>query len=350
MKHLRLVSSVILIAALSTLAAGAASAAQKDVADSHVPEITPERPGLSVLLPAQSFPVASDPQEPPAQELALEPLDEDPLVATPAETQTAYQLDWQPGVDWTPSIQSFGVSRQLRAYHRLGQVHPVPGWKPDTGRFRYVQENGSSIAIGQVDDTGSFWGNSPRLGGVQVTRLPGVSSRGTLMPGAFGMSAAIGRISQEDLGQIGSGGLTVGAPVASSTLRYGMTSDFTLESHLQSVAETSEKGLGGMVAIGDWGALRMSTTQVQDILSQSQRSGLGLQVRLDQQQFESTYESLRTGTGGLEQKLGFKHSWFLAPQTRVQIGGDRELSTGNYSMKMQLSVPIDALGAHWWRD
>lgn len=350
MKLVRLGLSVVLIAVLSTLAAGAVFAAITAVAADNVPAITPERPGLSVLLPAQSFPVAPDQQEPPGQELALDPLDEDPLVATPAKTQTAYQLDWQPGVDWTPSMPSLGVSRQLRANYRLGQVHPGPGWKPDTGRFSYVQENGSSIAIGQVGETGSFWGTAPRLGGVQVTRLPGVSSRGTLMPGAFGMSAAIGRISQEDLGQTGSGGLTVGAPVASSTLRYGMTSDFTLESHLQSAADTSEKGLGGMVTIGDWGALLMSTTQVQDILSQSQRSGLGLQVKLDQQQFESTYASLRTGTNGLEQKLGFKHSWFLAPQTRVQIGGDRELSTGNYSMKMQLSVPIDALGALWWRD
>jgi hypothetical protein len=350
MKLVRLGLSIVWIAVLSTLAAGAASATTTDMATGNVPQITPERPGLSVLLPAQSFPVAPDLQEPPGQELALDPLDEDPLVASPAETQTAYQLDWQPGVDWMPSMQSVGGSRQLRAHYRLGQVHPIPGWKPDTGRFSYVQENGSSIAIGQVDDTGSFWGNSPRLGGVQVTRLPGVSSRGTLLPGALGLSAAIGRISQEDLGQTGSGGLTVGAPIASSTLRYGMTPDFTLESHLQSAADTSEKGLGGMVALGDWGALRMSTTQVQDILSQSQRSGLGLQVKLDQQQFESSYESLRTGSGGLEQKLGFKHSWFLTPQTRVQIGGDREFTTGNYSMKMQFSLPLDALGAHWWRD
>lgn len=342
--------SAILIVVLSSLYLGTSDAAQTAAAHNNLPAITPERPGLSVLLPAQSFPVAPDLQGPPAQELALDPLDEDPLAASPAEIQTAYQLDWQPGVDWTPSTQSFGASRSLRANYRLGQVHPTPGWVPETGRFIYVQENGSSLVIGQVDERTGFWGSSARLGGMQVTRLPGMSSRGTLMPGAFGMSAAIGRISHEDLGSVGSGGLSIGAPMATSTLRYGLTSDFTLESHLQGAADTSEKGLGGIMTIGDWGALRMSTVQTQDVLNSSQRAGLGLQVKLDQQQFESTYESLRTGPGGLEQKLGFKHSWFLAPQTSVQIGGDRELSNGNYSMKMQLSVPLDALGVQWWRD
>ncbi len=342
--------SVMMIVVLSTLYFGAADAAQTDAAAGSVPAITPERPGLSVLLPAQSFPVAPDLQHPPAQDLALDPLDEDPFAASPAEIKTAYQLDWQPGVDWTPSTQSFGASRPLRGNYRLGQVHPTPGWTPEAGRFSYVQENGSSLAIGQVGERTDFWGASTRLGGVQVTRLPGMSSRGTLMPGAFGMSASIGRISHEDLGNTGSGGLSIGAPMAASTLRYGLTSNFTLESHLQSAADTNEKGLGGIMSMGDWGALRMATVQTQDVLNSSQRSGLGLQVKLDQQQFESTYESLRTVSGGLEQKLGFKHSWFLAPQTRVQIGGDRELSTGNYAMKLQLSVPLDALGAQWWHN
>jgi len=112
--------------------------------------------------------------------------------------------------------------------------------------------------------------------------------------------------------------LTVGGPAAASTLRYGVTPDFTLESYLQSAVDTSEKGIGGTMAMGEWGSLRVSTTQTttqaQDVLSQSQRSGLGLQLKLDRQQFESTYESLRTGPSGLEQKLGFKHSWFLAPR------------------------------------
>jgi len=192
--------SVVLISALATLPVPAARAVQTDMAADPLPTITPERPGLSVLLPAQSFPVAPDTLDPPAKELVQDPLDEDPLAASPAEIQTAYQLDWQPGVDWTPSAQTFGISRPLRANYRLGQVHPTPGWKPDTGRISYIQENGSALAIGQVSEAGGFWGTSPRLGGVQVTRLPGVSSRGTLMPGEFGLSASVGRISHEDLG------------------------------------------------------------------------------------------------------------------------------------------------------
>ncbi len=340
----------LLSAVLATFGCACVHASTPDAIDAGVPDITPDRPGLSVLLPAQSFPVAADTQDFPAQELALDPLDEDPFHAAPAEIQTNYALDWRPGVDWTPGRQAFFSSAKARVSYRLGEVHPSAGWMPGAGRFTYAQENGSTVSIGQVAETGSFWGDSPRLGGLQLTRLPGMSSRGTLLPGSFGLSASVGRVSQEDLGSAGSGGLSIGSPMAATTFRYGLTSDITLESHVQSALETHEKGLGGLMAMGDWGALRLSTTQVQDVFTQSQRSGLGLRFLLDQQQFESTYETLRTGPGTLEQKLGFKHSWFITPQTSMQIGGDRELSTGNYSVKMQFSVPLEVLGTRWWRD
>lgn len=326
------------------------SPASADAMGGGASDISPERPGLSVLLPAQSFAVQPAQQLAHPQELAQEPLDEDPFAAVPPEPQTAYQLQWQPGVDWTPGTQSFASSRQGRSRYRLGTIHSSQGWMADTGRFTYMQDNGSTVSIGQVAEGGGFWGSSARLGGVQVTRLPGLSSRGTLMPGSFGMSASVGRVSHEDLARTGAGGLTVGAPMAASTLRYGLTADITLETHLENAIDTSEKGLGGMIAMGDWGALRLSTTQTQDVFAQSQRSGLGLQVKLDQQEFESTYETLNSGAGTLEQKLGFKHSWFISAQTRMQIGGDRELSTGNYSMKMQLSVPFDVFVTQWWRE
>jgi len=342
--------SRMLIVLLTFLCCVFSGPALADPVSGRLPDITPERPGLSVLLPAQSFAVESEQPLALPQELAREPLDEDPFAAVPAEPQTAYQLQWLPGVDWTPQTQSFASSRNGRSRYRLGQVHPTQGWMPETGRFTYIQDNGSTVSIGQVGESGGFWGNSSRLGGVQVTRLPGVTSRGTLLPGSFGLSASIGRISHEDLATTGAGGLTIGSPMAASTLKYGLTSDITLESHLQSALDTSEKGLGGIIAMGDWGALHLSTTQTQDVFAQSQRSGLGLRVKLDQQEFESTYETLSSGAGTLEQKLGFKHSWFVAEQTRIQIGGDRELSTGNYSMKMQLSVPFEILGAQWWRD
>ena len=337
-----------LLTLLAALSCEYARALSSEV--SAAPDISPDRPGLSVLLPAQSFPVEPDIQDAPAQELALDPLDEDPFTAVPSVIQTSYALEWRPGVDWTPVSLAFSSTVNARVSYRLGEAHPASGWIPGVGRFTYAQDNGSTVSIGQVAESGGFWGASPRLGGLQLTRLPGVSSRGTLMPGSFGLSASVGRVSHEDLGSTGAGGLSIGPPMAASTFRYGLTSDITLESHVQSALDSNEKGLGSLVAIGDWGALRLSTTQTQDMLTQSLRSGLGLRVQLDQQQFESTYETLRTGPGTLEQKLGFKHSWFITPQTSMQIGGDRELSTGNYSVKMQFSVPLEVLGTRWWRD
>jgi outer membrane usher protein FimD/PapC len=169
------------------------------------------------------------------------------------------------------------------------------------------------------------------------------------MPGAFGVSAAVGRVSNEDLGTTGTGGLTVGGPMASSTIRMGVTPDFTLESHLESGAASSAYGMGGSMAMGDWGALQLGTTQSQDTVMPTQRSGVGIQFKFDGQQFESSFESLRSGPQVSEQYLGFKHSWLLSQQTKIQVGGARELMSGTYSMNMELSIPFETLVSQWWR-
>lgn len=337
---------------LYALSCGIGGAASTGAIAPMMPAITPERPGLSMLLPAQSFAVAPDALGSPEQELALDPLDEDPLASqTPESEADLVQLNWQPGVDWTPSMAYGGSARVMRTSYRLGVGHPAQGWIPASGYYSYVQDNGSTVSLGQVAQTRRFWGDSPRLGGVQVTQLPSVSSRGTLMPGALGWSTAFGRTSSEDLTRVGSGGLSMGLPMVESAMRYGLTSDLTLETHVQSGLDSSAKGLGGTYAMGDWGAVHVKTTQTQDtqMQTQTQGTGLGIQFKRDQQQFESTYTSTHTGSTSLEQKLGFKHTWLIAPQTRVQLGGDRELGSGNYSMRMELSVPLESLAVPWWR-
>ena len=322
------------------------------VAQSARPVITSERPGLSALLSAQSFSVSGYSSDPQPVALALEPLDEDPLSGLTPYQASDDALKWQAKKDKLPAglqvVQSVGVSRHSGP--RLGYSTASQGWIDDVGRVTFRQENGSTLSMGQVQNDNEFWGTSARLGGVQFTRLPGQTSRGLLMPGAFGLSAAVGRISNEDLGTSGSGGLTVGGTMASSTMRLGLTPDFTLESHLESGAESSAFGMGGAMAMGDWGALQIATTQNQDALMPTQKSAVGLQLKFEAQQFQSTYETLRSGSLVTEQHFGFKHSWLLSPLTTFQIGGARELMSGTYSMNMQLSVPFDALAAQWWRD
>lgn len=313
--------------------------------------MSPDRPGLSALLPAQSFAVAEESSDLLPVELALEPLDEDPLTGLPPESVAPSQLNWQAKTDAPAAgarmVQTGSVGR--RSTTRMRHTGSTQGWVHDVGKLTYQQDNGSSLSMGQVSDGAAFWGPSARLGGVQLTRLPSETSRGVLLPGAFGMSAAVGRISNEDLATTGTGGLTVGAPMASSTMKLGLTSDLTLESHLQSGAESNAFGMGGAMAIGEWGAVQVGATQSQDALMPTLKSGLGMQFKFDTQQFESTYETLRSGPLVTEQHLGFKHSWLLFPQTRIQIGAARELMSGTYSMNMQLSVPFETLATQWWR-
>ena len=319
--------------------------------------ITPDRPGLTVILPAQSFPVESEDPATPVQEIALDPLDEDPLTGFDSRPEPPLQLDWQPGVDPLPrefrvaSTGMLGVGPTVRLNSRPNAT----GWVNQAGSMKYQQDNGSEVVLGQVSESGGFWGSSPRLGGVQVTRMPNVSSRGTLMPGSFGLSAELGMTTQEDLGRTGTGGLTVGGPAGRSRMQFGLTPDFTLESQVQAKHEENSVGLGGTMALSDWGLLRLNTTQTNptavthtEEMAPSWRTGLGMQVNFDRHQLESTYETVRYNQSAIEQRLGVKHSWTVSPSLKMQFGADRELVSGGYSAKVQMSVPLDSVVSRWW--
>lgn len=327
------------------------------LAQPKAPLMTPDRPGLSVILPAQSFPVEAEELETPAQEIALEPQDEDPLLglAPPAEPQA--QLDWKPGVDTLPLEHQVALTGLLGTGPavRLQPRAHAAGWVRQAGSMKYQQDNGSALVLGQVTDSGGFWGASPRLGGIQVTRMPNISSRGTLMPGSFGLSAELGMATDEDLSRTGAGGLSVGAPTGRGSMRLGLTSDFTLETQVQARPEASSVGLGGSMALSDWGLMRLNTTQTSpnaathaEVIAPSWRSGLGMQVSFDRHQLESTYETVRYNQSAIEQRLGVKHNWSISPNLKMQFGADRELVSGSYSARMQMSVPLDAVVSQWW--
>ncbi|NDY83040.1 hypothetical protein G3I67_07340 [Orrella sp. NBD-18] len=320
--------------------------------------ITPDRPGLSVILPAQSFPVESETLANRAQEMALDPRDEDPLTGMVIEPEPQYQLDWQAGVDPLPAEYRVALTGMLGVGPavRLNSSPRDAGWVNQAGSLKYQQDNGSAVVLGQITDSGGFWGNAPRLGGIQVTRLPNVSSRGTLMPGSFGMSAELGMTTQEDLGRIGTGGLTVGAPSGRGSVRFGLTPDVTIESRVRTGLEDHSVGLGGTMALSDWGLLRLNTTQTnptslthaEDIASSSWRTGLGMQVNFDRHQLESSYETVRYNQSAIEQRLGVKHNWSVSPNLKMQFGAERELVSGGYSARVQMSVPLDAVVSKWW--
>lgn len=342
---------------VSSVYSGRVFAQIKPSSMGQTPGVTADRPGLTVILPAQSFPIESESLDMPVREMALDPLDEDPLTGLEIDEERPLQLEWQPGVDKLPAEDRVALTGMLGVGPavRFNVRKDLSGWINQTGSMKYQQENGNALVLGQVTDAGGFWGSSPRLGGVQLTRMPNLSSRGTLMPGSFGMSAELGMTSQEDLGRVGAGGLTVGAPTGRGSVRFGVTPDFTLESQVQAKHEENSVGLGGTMALSDWGLLRLNTTQnnptaithTEEIAS-SWRTGLGMQLNFDRHQLESTYETVRYNQSAIEQRLGVKHSWTVSPFLKMQFGADRELVNGGYSARVQMSVPLDAVVSKWW--
>jgi hypothetical protein len=296
----------------------------------NAPLMTPDRPGLSVILPAQSFPVEFESFETPAQEMSFDAQFVDGWLGLAPESAPAVRL---------PS-----------------RAQPA-GWISQAGSMKYQQDNGSALVLGQVADDGGFWGASPRLGGIQVTSMPNISSRGTLMPGSFGLSAALGMATDEDLSRQGAGGLSLGAPTGRGRMRLGLTSDFTLETQVQARPEASAVGLGGTLALSGWGVMRLNTTQTTptaashaELFAPSRRSNLGMQLNFDRHQLESTYQTVRYNQNAIEQRLGVQHRWQVSPMLNMQFGADRERVSGSYSARMQMSVPLDAVVSPWWRN
>lgn len=353
------VSGKVLLALICVCTAhsGCALAQVKPTAIGQPSGVTADRPGLTVILPAQSFPVDAESLDTRAREMALDPLDEDPLTGLEIDEERPLQLDWQPGVDKLPAEDRVALTGMLGVGPavRFNARKDLSGWINQSGSMKYQQDNGNAVVLGQVTDQGGFWGSSPRLGGVQLTRMPNVSSRGTLMPGSFGMSAELGMTSQEDLGRTGTGGLTVGAPAGRGRVRFGVTPDFTIESQVQAKHEENSVGLGGTMALSDWGLLRLNTTQSNptaithtEEIAPSWRTGLGMQLNFDRHQLESNYETVRYNQSAIEQRLGVKHSWTVSPSLKMQFDADRELVNGGYSARVQMSVPLDAVVSKWW--
>ena len=318
--------------------------------------VSADRPGISVLAPAQSFPLAPDAAGVSIPERALDAIDDDPLVAQQDAQPRVDPADllYRPGVDSGHAARDPGAGLRLRASPgtplRLGPAVVPPAWLAGVGSFTRHQSDLASVTIGQVADPGTFWGGTPRLGGVQLARLPTQTGRGTLLPGAFGMSTTLGLTAMQDMSDPASSGrLAFGTPLGTSRFMYGLTPDLTIESRMLAGPEHASAGFGGTYALSDWATVRLGATQTQEVDAQAFSSGLGMQVRWEDHALESTYQSLRTGGITTGQRIGVTHHWAVSRDLGLQMGADRDLASGSYAVRLQISVPIDAVGIFWSR-
>lgn len=320
------------------------------------PPVTAERPGISALAPVQSFPVNPGEARNAIPERALDPIDDDPLAT---RSDDAVHVDsgdllYRPWADGYGSARTpvAGMHFTLRpgASLRLGRADDARRWLAGVGNFTYQEGGLARISVGQVADPVAFWGAAPRLGGVQVARLPTVTSRGTLLPGEFGMTTALGFVALQEMSDLTpSSRLAYGSPMGSGSFMFGLTRDLTIESRMQAGMESAAAGLGGTCAVSDWGTLRLSATQMQEGEVPVLSSGLGMQVRWEDHALESSYQSLRTGGITTGQRVGVNHNWSVSPRLRLQMGADRDLASGGYALRVHVSVPIDAIGTFWSR-
>ena len=331
-------------------------AAGSVLAQIPTPPVTAGRPGISVLAPAQSFPLAPDVAGVPVPERALDAIDDDPLAsgeeAFPRVDPT--DLLYRRGVDGVQAEGEPGAWARLTATPgpalRLGTAGAASHWMAGMGNFTRQEGDLASVTVGQITDRSAFWGPAPRLGGVQLARMPTETSRGTLLPGAFGMSTALGFASLQDMSDpTPSSRLGFGSPMGIGSFMFGLTPDLTIESRMMARPDAASAGFGGTYALSDWGAVRLSATQTQEGDAPSLSSGLGMQVRWEDHALESTYQSLRSGGATTDQRIGVSHQWAVSPQFRLQMGADRDLASGGYALRLQMSVPIDAIGTFWRR-
>ena len=328
--------------------------AARALAQTASPPVTAEHPGISVLAPAQSFRVAPDVAGGPVPERALDAIDDDPLASrqdAPLRLNPA-DLFYQRGTDGTGGDGEPGAWGRLPATPgpslRLGQAGPASRWMAGVGNFTRQEGDAASVTVGQVTDRGAFWGPAPRLGGVQLARLPSETSRGTLLPGTFGMSTALGFASLQDLSDpTPSSRLGFGSPMGVGSAMAGLTPDLTIESRMIARPNAASAGFGGIYALSDWGTVRVNATEAQEGDVPAFSSGLGMRVRWEDHALESSYQSLRSGGAVTDQRIGVTHQWAVSPQFRLQMGADRDLTSGGYALRLQMSVPVDAIGTFW---
>ena len=320
------------------------------------PPVTAERPGISVLGPAQSFSLAPDVAGGLVPERALDAIDDDPLANRQDEPPRVNSTDllYQRGVDGVRGDGEPGAWDRLPGSPgrslRLGPAGAAPQWLAGTGNFTRHEGDLASVTVGQVTDRGAFWGPAPRLGGVQLARLPTETSRGTLLPGAFGMTTALGFAALQDMSDpTPSSRLGFGSPMGVGSFMVGLTPDLTIESRMMARTDAASAGFGGIYALSDWGTVRLNATQIQEGDAPVLSSGLGMQVRWEDHALESTYQSHRSGGATTDQRIGVSHHWAVSPQFRLQMGADRDLASGGYALRLQMSVPIDAIGTFWRR-
>lgn len=290
------------------------------------------------------------------------------------------------GVDW--SYRSL-----IRPYIAYGLVGTHPGsepltvssltasdtWELSAENWRYIAGGGTDLTLGSYSPRTQVWGGGARLGGIAISR----SLTDSIAPEKqlqYGL--AMGALNHTDAGAT-SGALAYGSGASDAVMRYGVSSDFTLESQVQWAPDMVTAGIGGMYATS-FGAWRASVAKATRDLHDGWRYRIGYNVGLFEDvkfswlteqrsagfsdlsnytgfagddgrtrnlvstsvdlgrwgTLRGSYEHVASRVEPLKQQFMVNQQFWYSPNLRVSFSAQREQVSGEYGLGLELSLPI----------
>ncbi|WP_371321306.1 fimbrial protein [Achromobacter seleniivolatilans] len=287
-----------------------------------------------------------------------------------------------------PVVVISGVSRPTRPW--FASVSGQDGLRYGGSRnWVYRNTAGPSVSIGNITANAPTWGSSAPVGGLQISNWAG--SGATVPEGSFGYSSSLGKLNNMDPAA-NSGAVDYGASVGSGAVRYGLTPALTLEGQMQSAPSLTTRGMGTTYAAGDYGTFQAGATQSSFDAANAWRYRIGYNVDVadtvnlgyTNEQIGAGFGDLSTYSGGVasvpqtrntltagvpitgwgtlsgtysglhegstlaEQRVGLTHSMFVAPKVKLAVGADRDIISGNYEWRANLSMPVDTFMRGTW--
>lgn len=361
------------------------------------PQVTFERTPVSPI--AETFPVKIDPEPGTGINDGTAPVETaaaDPGVGLRVPFHT--NADWLRGPVWSDTLlpadwegySTLISRRQVRAV----SFDPAPSGEPqlvaanpDTLQVQRNERNwrynglldGQTVSVGALDTNAPSWGSGVQLGGLQISSWP-TGSNAVMPDGEFGFSSTVGGLaSSTSTSNSGSYATSAG----SSSLRYGVTSDFTLESQVQNATSMNLVGVGGLYSLGRFGTL--SAGHAQSRYSQDQGHRVSLGYRYNAQAFSlnfrndfsspgfadlaayndgttanqrlsnsvradvpvsgfgtisGTFVGSRDGTS-TSNRVGLLQQVAISRNVNLGLGADRDISNGDVSMHMNVTMPVE---------
>ena len=307
-----------------------------------------------------------------------------------AQSSAAYSFDLEAAeLAASRPTGGTGIAPQRRRW--FSAVSSVPSTSYTGQNWRYTPSVGAgpSVGLGNVTSLAPSWGSSAPIGGIQLSER---ATGAALKPGEFGYASSLGRLNLMDPAAT-SGAVDYGASAGSGMVRYGLTSDLTVEGQMQSAPQLTTRGFGTTYRAGGIGTFQAGATQSTFDAVNAWRYRFGYSVNMADavtlgvsgEDIGAGYNDLATyanggsaarqlrstfsagvpisGWGTLsgtyssgvtdnndpnERRVGLEQSMLIAPKVRFALGADRDLVSGEYEWRARLSMPVDAFMRGRW--